>query len=114
MKTAELAGALLDYWVARAEGLEALVHAQAGCCIEVRDENGLAEWEEFAPSKNWAKCGPLIEKHEIQMNLGTEPAGILVAYYSHDGFQYSADLKEAICRAVVCKEFDDEVPDQPQ
>lgn len=79
MKTADLAGAALDYWVARAEGWE---HVNAITLRKV-DKVGLAELETlittsregdygggrapmfFSPSTSWATGGPIIERDQI-------------------------------------------------
>lgn len=46
MRTAELSGATLDYWVAKAEGMATVPDG-------------------WAPSTNWAQGGPILERENI-------------------------------------------------
>lgn len=67
MKTAELTGALLDYWVARAEGLHI---RRAGKAVWVTN-NGFSAYiggdhvPHYAPSTNWAQGGAIIDDNAI-------------------------------------------------
>jgi hypothetical protein len=54
MKVAELEGALLDHWVARAQGVEGIVDMM------------------FMPSTNWEHGGPIIERERIELLPGDE------------------------------------------
>lgn len=61
MKTAELIGALLDYWVARAEGF-------SDADIHWRKDGDF--WMEnfsygYSPSTDWSQGGPIIERENI-------------------------------------------------
>lgn len=74
MKVSELTGALLDYWVARAEGLEhspAMLPMRPGFVMvpfDSEDEEGpLRDYRAFEPSSNWADGGPIIEQHRISV-----------------------------------------------
>lgn len=58
MKTSELTGALLDYWVAEAEGMLRM----AGNTIE--DKLG-----GYSPSTKWAQGGPIIERESISVEV---------------------------------------------
>ncbi|MEN5080970.1 phage protein NinX family protein [Bosea sp. TWI1241] len=58
MKTNELAGGLLDYWVAKAERKVPLRHKDHWFV-------GLEREEAYAPSTNWAHGGPIIERERI-------------------------------------------------
>lgn len=51
MKVSDLAGSQLDFWVAKAEGVEATVDTQL----------------KFMPSTNWAQGGPIIDREGIQV-----------------------------------------------
>lgn len=51
MKVSELAGSQLDFWVAKAEGVEASVDTQL----------------KFTPSTDWAQGGPIIDREGIQI-----------------------------------------------
>lgn len=73
MKTSELTGAHLDYWVGRAEGLP--VGIDSGVCCYVKDEKTwpkdpfyrsiACSLAQFSPSTNWAQGGPIIERAAI-------------------------------------------------
>lgn len=52
MKTDELTGSALDYWVARAEEIEPTVDTQM----------------KFCPSSSWADAGPIIEREHIMIS----------------------------------------------
>lgn len=108
MKTSKLTGALLDYWVARADGRE--VFMSVGRCwaddpIDV-----------YAPSTNWAQGGPLIEKYGLAVVGGNDqywysmPSSDEV--YVGGGAPSDTPL-QALCRAVVRAAFGDEVEDLP-
>jgi hypothetical protein len=68
MKTAELEGALLDYWVARSMPTKNSTTIREsswgvkGCYVLDPDTN---EWKFFAPSRRWADGGPIIERERI-------------------------------------------------
>ncbi|CAJ0701649.1 hypothetical protein LMG19089_02891 [Ralstonia edaphis] len=91
MKVAELEGALLDYWVARAEGYQLEMHPDcvgtwvtpgkllsgrredAPECVITEDGNP-DHWSGpfnpsglFHPSRDWAQGGPIIEHARIQI-----------------------------------------------
>lgn len=55
MKTSELTGALLDYWVAKAEGKNHLCVA-----YEIHGHMG-----SYSPRSNWEDGGPIIEREMI-------------------------------------------------
>lgn len=72
MKVSELSGALLDYWVARAEGLKPFF-LEDDCCVLVgfnssTDPAGdTTEPAAYAPSVAWEDGGPIIQKHHISV-----------------------------------------------
>lgn len=55
----ELAGTELDYWVARAMGLQAIPNQPSGY-FYWGNQSG---W--FSPSTDWAQGGPIIEREKI-------------------------------------------------
>lgn len=111
MKVSELTGALLDYWVARAEGIK-------NTDIFWREGGDFWTWGHdygYHPSTDWAQGGPLIEKHK--MLCAPRHAGGWSAWASA-GLVHKATNEadgetplQAICRAVVRAKFGDEVPD---
>lgn len=112
MKTSELTGALLDYWTARAEGLQALtlkiVKGADGveCCM-FSPFVPSQESEPLRYSTSWDLCGPLIEKGRLNVNESV--SRLWGAYDGHKGWAHGETPQIAICRAVVRSVFGDEV-----
>lgn len=118
MKTSELTGALLDYWVAKAEGLDPCIANDTGGigrCI-------IGYFEKFGPSTEWALGGPIIEREKIGtipwgfegLWLGSMPGD--VDYYvgiSYEDGQMGETPLIAAMRAYVASKFGEEVPDDP-
>src|SRR6185503_13912323 len=96
MKTSELTGALLDYWVAEVEGMLRM----AGGTVE--DKLG-----GYSPSTKWAHGGPLIEKYRLDLQPFTATDGWNCETPQSDNFGDTP--LQAICRAVVRAAFGDEV-----
>jgi hypothetical protein len=109
INTAELTGALLDYWVARAEGsTDAMVTEWSRGPICLSSHNAFEDVP-FRPSTHWNDGGPLIEKYSITVDstfaIWAADIGDVTA---------SGDTPlQAICRAVVRAKFGDEVEDVP-
>lgn len=109
MKTSELTGALLDYWVARAAGV---IPARAGAL--------LVDGKPYFPSTNWAHGGPIIEHARIELRHFNDGwcAQILNKPYFY-GTDYSTvgtggrinTPLIAAMRCYVASKFGDEVPD---
>lgn len=112
MKVSELSGEALDYWVARAEGIEhprALREMAPGFVMvpyESEDDQGpITHYRAFEPSSNWSDGGPIIDRHRISI--------------VERGDRWFADTRgasetggsplEAAMRAFVAREFGDEV-----
>lgn len=110
MKSSELTGALLDYWVARAEGSTDTCIQQwhtGPMCLSSHDA---FEPVPYRPSTAWSDGGPLIEKHGLfidRLHSGTWVSGFPSTLDPVNG---PAPLV-AICRAVVRAKFGDEVPE---
>jgi len=71
MKTADLEGALLDYWVAKALGIPVSGPSHTLVCAvpySIEADGGDA----FSPSTNWSHGGPLIEREKICLEWSTE------------------------------------------
>ena len=63
MKTSELAGAALDWAVAKCEGVTVLPKMRGGCYVTLdRGETVL-----LCYSTNWSQGGPIIEREEINI-----------------------------------------------
>ena len=118
MKTSELTGALLDYWVARAEGHAAenlsmplLKSGEVGCVAHVQDD-WFGECIQRLPySTDWALCGPLIEKYGVGSDK-REQGWLAVLDADYMGC-FGTTPQQAICRAVVRAAFGDEVDEVP-
>jgi Protein of unknown function (DUF2591) len=122
MRVAELDGALLDYWVARAEDLPKPRVDDSFCWIEEPacdgDPAGALD-AAFAPSADWAQCGPIIERAEIRIApSGTTEANRwsgAVALPGKPGEfaeQHGATPLIAALRAFVASHFGEDVSDE--
>lgn len=102
MKTSELSGELLDYWVAEVEGMLRMASGT------VEDKLG-----GYSPSTKWAHGGPLMQKHYVQMMWSGAKWYQPDMWHGEDAGQIvSGDTPlQAICRAVVRAKFGDEVAD---
>lgn len=130
MKTAELEGAALDYWVARAEGLkigcipdepDALAVLVRGFVKIIKCKSGIAICTNgtYWPSRRWEDAGPIIEREQIPMSpvVGGTWESEYVCWQGED----DADTKTvrgktpliAAMRAFVASKFGDEVEDIP-
>lgn len=128
MRTADLTGATLDYWTARAEGVPAAdleirpvqrpdPRTPDTICVRrnpVRDPIIGHDEVRMQYSTSWHQGGPLVEKHEIDLE---ERGGFWTSYKaSKHGCIVVAECDTpliAICRAVVRAAFGDEVEDLP-
>jgi hypothetical protein len=127
LKTAELTGAMLDYWVAKAEGhaeVELTGHSAGGnvkrqfCEVVLPGEDGQEYWTEYDPSKDWARGGPIIEREKIsviQERYGNDEweAGRVRETGEHhytENAMFGPTPLIAAMRAFVASKFGDEVP----
>jgi hypothetical protein len=121
MKTAELTGAQLDYWVAKAEGFEAL----AGYPYPIptwKTPHGNLRRPEWKPSELWAHGGPIIERERIAVfssDNGKTWGAEMRQHEEHwiDTTIYDCDAQGpapliAAMRAYVASKFGDEVEDK--
>jgi len=97
MKTNELTGSRLDYWVALAEGYT----------------SGAAN---YRPSTDWQQAGELLEKYDSYgvTNMGTGITHhVITVIHSGDktGIGEGPTACMSICRAVVALVYDEEVDD---
>ena len=120
MKTSELTGAQLDYWVAKAECLLGPTQRHffktyaihEGAC---RAHSDASAWR---PSADWAVGGPIIDRERIQirpvLRLEGHPDGwrAQIGPRAFDFFGSAALV--AAMRAYVASKFGDDVADTPQ
>ena len=127
MKVAELTGAQLDYWVARADGRgadEVEIIDQGANPVSPRfyasfTRTGAVWW----PSSKWNQGGPIIEREQIAIETGGEGKdnprpptwyaicdGIFDRGQGHQGEGPTPLI--AAMRAYVASKFGDEVPDE--
>lgn len=125
MKVSELSGALLDYWVCRADGLNVIVAMRENCddteqsCLEVNSRG--VRILRRSPSTSWAEGGPIIERERIDLaappNMDAPDEHIDWAASIDDPkvtytLQYFGEKPLiAAMRAYVASKFGDEVPE---
>lgn len=96
MKTSELAGALLDYWVAEAEGMLRMISGG------IEDKLG-----GYSPSTKWAQGGPIIEREHFYIEWDAD--GYWIARHP-ESITYRAESPlVAAMRAFVASRFGSEV-----
>lgn len=123
MKTAELEGITLDYWVAKAEGhfrdqLAGYHGLERDCPISVETFerlNGRLP-DSFRPSTNWAQGGPIIERNQIiTAPYADRPHGPMSGWgamqWGHPELLKGPTPLIAAMRCFVASKFGEEVPD---
>lgn len=143
MKVSELSGALLDYWVARAELLPANeVELDGGTVCRVYlateergNELGLftdsfipGEWVSYRPSEQWNSGGPIIDReriatwhgengwraiHPLAMPSGYSGEDFYIDITEGDGEFSGESLLVAAMRSYVAAKFGTEAQDMP-
>lgn len=112
MKVSELTGAMLDYWVARAEGY-AVIPAPTdpqGCWV---DDGGTPF--PFAPSTDWRQGGPIIdcERYTLASPHDDVPEQRMwQAWCRRTGGHWGPTPLVAAMRAFVASKYGDEVPNE--
>ena len=127
MKTSELTGAQLDYWVAKALGYRSVTdvpEAVLGFWYAGESDGGPQAW---APSTNWHQAGPIIARFNIVMwpaegdlgeyahALGEMDAGDRTGWLDlgpgHDLVILGETKLIAAMRAFVRMRFGEDLPD---
>ncbi len=114
MRASELTGALLDYWVARAEGLNCTI-----ICGIAYARIGAQPPAVYAPSSIRQHAGPLTDKYALTTRGGineaiVQPTGC--TYIGEDVRAYERlriEFLPGFCRAIVRTKFGDTVEDMP-
>lgn len=120
MKTSELIGGRLDYWVAKAEGRTVDYHdsgAHGGDFVTVVDAEQ-SGWVSWSPSRAWADGGPIIEREPLDI-ISNGP-GEWAAGYALESWQvemhrcsYGPTPLIAAMRAYVESKFGKDVAELP-
>lgn len=112
MRVAKMEGALLDLWVARAEGMTEAKIERHGMCTYVDTAFGVNLRALYSPTTLWAQGGPIIERDRI--SIKQEASGGCYAYFDHrDETAAGATPLVAAMRAYVILKFGEDVEDQP-
>lgn len=122
MKTSDLSGPTLDYWVAKAEDIDVVssgVYPDGSHCIltyDSRDGSDFTGCKTYSPSKNWAQGGLLIESKKLAFYfnpfLPNGGAWVCANRLDHNGVLFSGEsILIAGMRRIVFEKFGDEVPD---
>lgn len=112
VKTSELVGAALDWVVAVAIGYE--LRGGAGFNHEAwfdgyKFVSSTSKWQ---PSTDWSQGGPLIEKHQVELEWNGIDGKALWWLARHEDIeapQIGDTLLIAACRAIVAANLGDEV-----
>lgn len=104
MKVADLAGPVLDYWVARALGVNAATPLASDVPYDCDCDGG----DEFRPSSRWAHGGPIIERERISL-FGDAGGRWLAERFSTK--VWGETLLVAAMRCYVASKFGEEVPE---
>lgn len=113
MKTAELEGAALDYWVARAEGLDKTESLEIQIAQRSNEPILVVGGDmAYSPSAKWIHGGPLVEREGICIvrDNASSPWG---AGIPDKSFADGPTPLIAAMRAFVASKFGDEVEDIP-
>lgn len=121
MKTNELKGAWLDYWVAHSQGV-------VKACLEIRQvprtddfmcvRLPLATHQHAMTvnySTNWGLCGSILDKYRVTIDHDGFIGPVMCSVFDNDKAQWLSiegkDAREAVCRAIVLLRFGNEVAD---
>lgn len=135
MKVSELSGAQLDFWVARAEKVDAQIigrfcvfqtsnqHAirvSESVTRKVKEKSGFLGREKerhedigylYSPSQDWAQGGPIIEQEGVNLNRA-EDGWVASLKRKHGNGHHVGDAEDPLVAAMRCyvaSRFGDEV-----
>lgn len=107
MRVAELSLEQLDYWVARARGID--VYYPEDSDVLTYDPAPTLPGRKWNPTKFWSQGGPIIEESKIDLNWDTEGTREWSASVDPDVLAQGTTVLEAAMRAFVTAKFGDEV-----
>ena len=112
----KLAGAELDYWVARAlhECVSEISFADDPGTVFIKGYDRGRDWNgRFAPSSSWAAASLVLDRtRRLQLDVNGASAVHCVAEFSGNAGNFEADgisAREALLRAFVKSRFGDQV-----
>lgn len=116
MKVSDLSGHVLDLWVAKAAGVDAVISDPyrdgSVSCITYycRDEEtNRLDGRSYCPSSHWSDGGPIIERERI--SIKQEAGGGCYAYFDHLNPTAAGETPLiAAMRVYVISKFGAEVP----
>ncbi|WP_166679097.1 phage protein NinX family protein [Paraburkholderia sp. BL6665CI2N2] len=127
MRVSDLSGDLLDYWVARAEGIEHGPDLRAmrpgSVLVRVWSKEGFTFYTAYTPSTDIAQAWPIIEREQISICYSgiewNEAVGKLVKIapcqcvaMCKAVMGVSTVVLEACMRAYVASKFGETVPEE--
>jgi hypothetical protein len=124
MQVAELDGAALDYWVAKAEGFEFAKIEDDLCwvtwvdCPEHPSETGAVD-EAYSASTDWMIAGPIVERELISIvndgSMDQDGLGHWTAFVGtdRDAGENGPTILTAAMRAFVAYKMGKQVPEIP-
>ncbi|PRZ51204.1 uncharacterized protein DUF2591 [Paraburkholderia fungorum] len=116
MRVSELSGDLLDYWVARAEGIEHGPDLRemrpGGVLIKVWSKEGFTFYTAYTPSTDVAQAWPIILRKRIDIYTAQDDGADIWGAYCNDSRTafLHADPLVAAMRARVFAEYGETVP----
>jgi hypothetical protein len=115
MKTAELTGASLDYWVAKAEGKNCFLNLLKSACYVTYNIGGFEGNEVYSPSTDWSQGGPIIEREKIEVSdAGPFWSASMTPGDGLEFHQLGDTYLQAAMRCFVASKYGDGVPDEGQ
>jgi hypothetical protein len=107
MQISDLSLDQLDYWVARARGIDTF-HAENGELMYLA--NPKLPPRPWKPTRFWSQGGPIIEEAHIDLNWDTEGTGRWAASLEPDVLTDGQTILIATMRAYVVSRFGTELP----
>lgn len=113
-----LSRADLDYWTARAEGIQHIKIQEVPRTLEKICVIGHTIYERYDPSTNWSVLGSLLEKYNVFFEISNvkEKGAIFAFIGDGDGNyvvgEFGNNRLIAACRCIVASKFGDEVPEE--
>lgn len=109
MKVSELTGAQLDYWVAKAEGLDTVLE-NGMCQVATYADSSATCYSERRYHDSWEKAGPIIEREKISTECYLQnPSQWRSRDWDYKSRSDGTTLLESALRCYVEAKFGEEV-----